>query len=88
MNIYAIKGFRVKCTTIKLNGYVFDDEKAEKFLELNKIYTIEKTEVGSSSTKVYLEEIEDEYFNSSFFDDVVEQSIEDDEKHMDYFKYN
>lgn len=87
MNIYALKGFQVKCITLALNGYVYEDEIAQKYLELNKIYTIDRTEVRSSSTKVYLEGIEEE-FNSCFFEDVKEQSTEDDQQHLDYYKYN
>jgi hypothetical protein len=77
MNIYALKGF-----------HVYENEIAQKYLELDKIYTIDRTEVRSSSTKVYLEGIEEGCFNSCFFEDVKEQSTEEDQQHLDYDKYN
>lgn len=88
MNIFALQGHRVKCTSIKSGGYEFDDEKAQQYLELNKEYTVDHTVVESWSTTVYLQEIENVYFNSCFFDDVTEQDVEDDKKHDDYNRFS
>lgn len=87
MNIYALKGHKVRC--ISLEGpYEYQTERAQKYLELGKEYTVESTEVHSSSTDVILQEIPNIEFNSTCFEDVIKQSKEDDRKHPDYSKYN
>jgi hypothetical protein len=35
MNIYALKGHKVKCSTLSA-GYKYHQEVAEKYLEINK----------------------------------------------------
>mgnify|MGYP003632937772 CR=1 FL=1 len=87
MEIYALKGHKVICDDLDV-GYNFHKEIAKKHLELDKTYTVEKTEVESSSTKVFLQEIPGIEFNSCCFEDVVEQSEEDSKKHLDYPKYH
>jgi hypothetical protein len=87
MNIYALKGHKVKCSTLSA-GYNYHQEIAQKYLEINKEYTVEKTMVDSWYTNVYLEEFPDIKFNSVFFEDVNEQDESMDEKHPDYFRYN
>jgi hypothetical protein len=87
MNIYALKGHKVKCVSLE-SAYEYQTERAKKYLEVGKIYTVEATEVHSSSTEVYLQEIPEIAFNSTLFCDVEKQSKEDDQKHPDYWDYH
>ncbi|MEL1246321.1 hypothetical protein AAEO56_18760 [Flavobacterium sp. DGU11] len=87
MNIYALKGHKVRCSDLD-NGYEYQQEIARRHLVLGEVYTIDKTEVGSSSTKVMLQEVPGVFFNSVFFDDVVPQGQADDKAHPDYWRYN
>ena len=87
MNIYALKGHKVKCAGLE-SPYHYQTERAQKYLEIGKEYTIEKTEVHSSSTDVELQEFPGVEFNSTLFEDVTKQSEEDDQKHPDYWKYH
>ena len=88
MNIYALKGHKVMCRYLSDKGYNHHQEIAKKHLELNKTYTVEKTVVYKYHTDVYLQEFPDIEFNSVFFEDVSLQTIEDDKKHLDYFRYH
>ncbi|ENA1795746.1 hypothetical protein ABF176_002599 [Flavobacterium psychrophilum] len=83
MNIYAIEGHKIKCVRLSA-GYRFHQELAEKYLEVEKEYTVEKTDVDSYHTDVYLKEIPNINFNSVFFEDVEKQSKDDDKKHFQY----
>ena len=87
MNIYAIKGHRVKCNTLDA-GYEYDQQRAKEHLEVGKEYTVDYTEVDNWTTRVFLEEFPEISFNSVFFEDVAEQPREDDRKHADYRHYN
>ncbi len=87
MNIYALKGHKVKATSLN-QGYQYHIENAEKYLKLDQIYTVDRTEVASSKTEVYLQEFPDIPFNSTMFEDLVPQSTEDDKKHPDYYEFN
>lgn len=87
MNIYALKGHKVTCLSLE-SPYEYQTARAKKHLEIGKIYTVERTDVHSSSTEVYLQEIPEIAFNSTLFQDVEKQSEEDDQKHPDYWKYN
>ena len=87
MNIYALKGHKVRCINLEL-PYDYQTETAHKHLELNKKYTVERTEVHSSSTEVFLKEIPEVAFNTTSFEDVSKQSEEDDQKHPDYWTYH
>jgi len=87
MEIYALKGHQIICDDLDV-GYDYHKEIAKKYLELGKIYTVEKTQVESSSTTVILKEIPGIEFNSTCFEDVEEQSEEDSKKHPDYPKYH
>ena len=84
MNIYALENHKVKLTTINV-GYEYQKEDLKKYLKLGKIYTVQKTDVYSSFTKVYLKEVPDVGFNSVCFEDVNEQSPDDDKKHLNYY---
>ncbi len=87
MNIYALNGHKVKCSTFEA-GYDFEQEIAKKLLKIGNTYTIARTDVYSSNTSVWLQEFPNISFNSVFFEDAIEQSEEDDMKHLDYFTYN
>jgi hypothetical protein len=87
MNIYALKGHKVKCKTFSA-GYDYQKKIAQKHLEVGKEYTIEETQVENSYTDVWLQEFPNVQFNSVFFEDAVEQSEEMDKKHPDYFIYH
>lgn len=87
MNIYALKGHKVKCKTLNA-GYDHDQIIAKKYLSLNNTYTIEETIVHGWSTEVYLKEFPGIQFNSVFFEDVIEQPQKDNTKHEDYSKYH
>ena len=81
MNIYALTNHKVICIAL-------GSEIAIQNLQIDAIYTIEKTIVGKYQTEVYLQEIPNIVFNSIDFKDVFEQSIKDNKKHRDYWKYN
>lgn len=83
MNIYALKGHKVKCETLSA-GYNHHKEVAEKYLEVGKEYTVEKTQVDSWHTDVWLKEFPDIIFNSVFFVDIIGQSKGNDKLHEDY----
>jgi hypothetical protein len=87
MNIYAIKGHKVKCVTVD-SAYVNERELNKQYLVPGQEYTVDKTIVGSWFTEVFLGEIPGISFNSVIFDDVIPQSLEDTESHKDYYKYN
>jgi len=87
MNIYAINGHKIKCTYLDL-GYNYQIERAHKHLKLGQVYTVDYTEVHNESTDVFLLEIPDIAFNSTCFEDVQAQSVENDRKHEDYDRYH
>ena len=87
MNIYALKGHKVKVKTLSA-GYFCEQEDIKTYLELNKEYTIERTDINGWHTDVYLVEVPNIPFNSAFFEDVIKQSIKDDIKHKDYYRYH
>lgn len=95
MNIYALKGHKVKFTG--QNGYDLEREYAKKILKVGGIYTVDHTEVGQSSTSVYLEGVDIEpyegkkraqSFNSVMFEDAEIQSEDRDKLHVDYKMWN
>lgn len=87
MNIFALKGHRIKCVTLSA-GYSHHQIIAEKHLEVEKEYTIESTDLFSYYADVYLQEIPNVKFNSVFFEDVEEQSKDDNKKHRQYQLFN
>ena len=87
MNIYAIKGHKVKCDTVDA-AYVNERELNKQHLVPGQEYTIEKTRVGSWFTQVFLQEIPGVSFNSVIFSDVIPQSLVDTESHQDYYKFH
>ncbi|MHC1778290.1 MAG: hypothetical protein AB9834_23015 [Lentimicrobium sp.] len=86
MNIFALKGHKVKCININ-TGYEYERELARQYLTIGNSYTLDYTNVGGSWTNVYLQEIPDVAFNSVFFTDVEPKSHENDKNHPDFNKY-
>lgn len=68
MNIYAQPGTLVRFANPG-NGYTHDQEQAARLLIVDGIYTIDHTEVDRCSTKVFLKEFPDTWFNSVLFED-------------------
>jgi hypothetical protein len=81
MNIYALKGYKVKCVDL-------NDVNAKKYLKIGEIYTVRKTIVHKYQTDVYLQEIKGCFFNTVLFEDVSEQSTKYDKKHPNYNDWN
>lgn len=71
LDINAPKGTKVKClfneNGVVKNGYEADQQHAGEYLKQNKVYVIDKTEVGSWRTSVFLEEFPGISFNSVHF---------------------
>ena len=72
MNIYTKPG-----TKIKFNGDLSQEqinwgsyEDPRSLLEKGQIYTVEKTEVHSFHTKVFLTDFPDKSFNSVWFEEI------------------
>lgn len=84
MNIYALRGHKVRCIATE------DEASAIIFtcLEVGKEYTIENTEVGNWCTDVYLQEFPNVKFNSILFEDVTEQTKELNKQHPDWEYFN
>lgn len=87
MEIYALKGHKVRCIGTD-SVYHYLTERAEKYLEVGKEYTVERTTVHSWQTDVELQEFPGVEFNSEIFEDLEESSEEDRKKHPDYWKYH
>ena len=68
MNIYAVSGDKV-VFAYPDNGSDCDREKALSYLTPNERYTIDRTRVGSFSTKIFLQEVHGVPFNSVMFED-------------------
>ncbi len=72
MNIFAHPGHKVIVTEKSFSYSMENDQKqVEKHLEIGKTYTVQRTEVFSFHTNVWLEEVPGQKFNSVCFDDVV-----------------
>lgn len=70
MNIYAEKGDKVIVTKDSIKrGYDADKDRAKKYLDVGKVYTVEKLNVYSTHSWVYLLEFPDKVFNSVQFED-------------------
>lgn len=65
MDIYSKPGTRVRFTGH--GGYDHHKEHANKFLTVDQVYTVERTEVGGWHTDIYLEGFPHEGFNSVMF---------------------
>lgn len=71
MNIYAKDGDKVIFTN--KGGYPHEQEAALEFLKVGETYTVLRTYVDRSSTKVFLREVPEEWFNSCQFEDSQDQ---------------
>lgn len=80
MNIYALKGFRVRAMR--------NSSLIEKHLKIGEVYTVEFTEVHFYDSQVYLQEVPNIPFNPSKFDDVSKQSRKRDKEHPDWAIYH
>ena len=94
MNIYAIKGHKVRCITLSA-GWKDESDFYKQFLTVGNVYTVDYTDVQNWNTNVYLEEIQNKNkinnrisFNSVFFEDIEEQPIELSKTHKDYYNYH
>lgn len=68
IDIYAKKGYKVTVTDRSIDsGYDGDIRLAHKYLQVGKIYTIERTDVDNWHTEVWVEEIPNMSFNSVNF---------------------
>ena len=74
MNIYAKEGTKVKF----INDHVTEDNikwgshsNPEGLLKDGKTYTIDRTEVHSWHTKVFLKEVSNTSFNSVWFEEII-----------------
>lgn len=68
MNIYAKGGSKVRFAHPN-DGHAHNRELAKKHLEVNKVYTVNYTDVSDWHTDVYLREIPGIAFNSVLFED-------------------
>ncbi len=85
MEIYALKGYKVKVTDkTRNNGFESDKENVRKHLQKGKVYTIDKTNVSSGFTDVFLQEFPNIEFNSVNFEGVNAQSEKLNKQHKDY----
>jgi hypothetical protein len=66
MNIYTPIGSKV-IFSFPDNGMKYEQERAKEYLEVNKEYTVERIEIGSWKTEVFLKEVHDIPFNSILF---------------------
>lgn len=88
MNIWALKGFKVKVTEESIkNGYDIDVADAQKYLKVNQTYTVNKTHIGNCNTGVELIELPGIIFNSTQFEDITIQPEELNQNHPDYEKF-
>jgi len=71
IDIYSKKGTKVKFTNASDNQVRWgSNDDPRQYLEMNEIYTIDRTEVHTQHTKVYLQEYPDKKFNSVHFEAV------------------
>lgn len=68
MSIYAPEGTKVKF--MNENGFDREKEYANKILDKNQIYTVDRVEVGGWVSYVYLKEFPNEAFNTVMFKEV------------------
>lgn len=67
MGIYSPRGTRVRFTGY--GGYDHDQKHARQHLNVGNIYTVESTDVGDWSTRICLQEVPGQRFNSVMFAD-------------------
>jgi hypothetical protein len=88
MNIYALQGHKITVTEESISaGYELDKKRQLEHLKIGTIYTVDRTEVDSSKTYVWIKEIPGMSFNSVAFEDVAPQSEYLNKKHPDYSRF-
>jgi signal peptidase I len=65
MDIYSKKGTKVYATD--RNGYGSDKDHIKNYLTVGGLYTVEKVDVGQSSSRVYFQEKPNQSFNTVCF---------------------
>jgi len=71
MDIYTKPGTKIVVTeTSAKNGYTSDENKVAAHLTIGVLYTVERMEVDSWSSEVYLEEFPNIPFNSVNFENI------------------
>lgn len=73
MDIYSAPGTKIKFAHPN-SGYTHDQKQCAEYLTLGGIYTVKRTDVHSSHTYVYLEEVPGQHFNSVMFDAVTDEA--------------
>jgi len=71
MNIYAAKKGVMVVFNHPKAGYPLHQKTAAAHLIVGQVYVVERVEVGSWHTDVWLKEVPDVRFNSVLFDDVI-----------------
>lgn len=87
-NIYALRGFKLRITSVSEDLMHGTGKAAMEHLEIGKIYTVDKTEVHSWHTEYYFQEIPGIPFTAFESDDITTQSEQDDKKHPDWKRFN
>lgn len=68
MDVWTPVGEYVAVTTNTMkNGRGYDKEHVKKFLKIGELYTVQRVEVGQSSSQVWLEEVKGTSFNTVMF---------------------
>lgn len=75
MGIYSLPGTKVRFA-FPDNGWPFDKELAAKLLVVDEVYTVERTNVGGSSSDVFLREVPGVRFNTVLFTDYIDPLVE------------
>lgn len=89
MNIFALPGFKVKVTRMwAFYTYKVGNRIHKGYLELGKLYTVDRTEVHDYRTTLWLKEIPGVALDASHFTDHIAQNPVDDAKHPDWLRYN
>ena len=85
MNVYALKGHKVKVTVASAkNGSASHQEAVKNHLKIDEEYTVKETMVNNSYASVLLNEIKSITFSSVSFVDIDQQSKEADMMHPDW----
>ena len=69
MNIRTPAGQKVRYAFPE-NGYPYQQDVASAHLQVGGVYTVERTEIDSWTTDVYLKEFPDVRFNSVLFENL------------------
>lgn len=68
MDIHSKEGDKVTVTEqTMINGYFHDQKKAEKYLTVGEIYTVDEVSINDWNSWVRVKELPDEIFNTVHF---------------------